>query len=301
MKILSFDVGIKNLAINLLDVNNGKLNIEEWNLIDLSNTTKNYCEIIKKQKKNKKNKNKNKNNNNNNNNNDESLCGFTASYKDKNNKHYCKRHAKASSFFIPNTELNINQLKRNNINKLKEIIEMYNIIIDDNIYKTKKLKKDDYIKLIEDFKNDKILSSISEKTADSNLITLAINMTDKLGKFMKNHKNIDIVLIENQIGKIAVKMKSIQGMLTQFFVMNNIHNIVYVSSINKLKYFSENKKLNYKERKEKSIKVTGEILEKLNIENSWHLFFNNNKKKDDLADAFLQAIWYIKHNNLKEI
>ena len=84
-------------------------------------------------------------------------------------------------------------------------------------------------------------------------------MTQKLDELYETnqlYKNTDTVLIENQIGKIAVRMKSIQGMLTQYFVGRGVETIEYVSSMNKLKNFCQKKNMNYKERKAESIVVT---------------------------------------------
>lgn len=291
MKILSFDVGIKNLAICLLKSNdnssknklekyvskkdNNKLNviILDWQLLDLSPTVTHKCSCKKK--------------------NSTELCGLTACYKDFNNNCYCKRHAKSSEYLIPDTKLNSNQLKRNSLKKLNEIIDLY------NIKDTKELKtKDQIIDAIEKYKNNHFLSHIEKDSFKANkdsLISLCRIMTQKLDALYSSnedlYKDIDIVLIENQIGKIAVRMKSIQGMLTQYFVGRGIQNIEYVSSMNKLKNFCENKNMNYKERKAESIVVTRNQIELYNP--NWLDFFNNFSKKDDLADCFLQALWKV--------
>jgi hypothetical protein len=291
MKILSFDVGIKNLAICLLETNDSssKKNIEkygikkqsdeinsnvtilDWQLVDLSPTVIHKC-VFKKKKSN-------------------DLCGLSASYKDPQNNCYCKRHAKSTEFLIPDTKLNTNQLKRNSLKKLNEIIDLY------KIKDTLELKtKENLINVIENYKKQNFLSAIEKESSKANkdsLISLCRIMTQKLDALYSSnedlYKDIDTVLIENQIGKIAVRMKSIQGMLTQYFVGRGIQNIEYVSSMNKLKNFCEKKNMNYKERKAESIVVTRNQIELYNP--NWLEFFNNFSKKDDLADCFLQALW----------
>ena len=62
------------------------------------------------------------------------------------------------------------------------------------------------------------------------------------------------------------------------------------------KYFLKGKKTTYNERKKLSISITKNILEKKPKLNTWTDYFNKNSKKDDLADAFLQCLWYI--NNI---
>jgi len=44
--------------------------------------------------------------------------------------------------------------------------------------------------------------------------------------------------------------------------------------------------------------VTQEILEEKNNLDAWIPTFLEHKKKDDLADSFLQGIWYIKYKLL---
>ena len=67
--------------------------------------------------------------------------------------------------------------------------------------------------------------------------------------------------------------------------------------MNKLKYFLEKKQnLSYKERKHKSIEITLEHLTKtFPLLHEWSSMFNSHSKKDDLADAYLQYVSYIKN------
>jgi len=70
----------------------------------------------------------------------------------------------------------------------------------------------------------------------------------QIGRNLKKHldkipdfliKTIGHVIIENQISTIATRMKTIQGMVTQYFIMrcNESIHIEYISSSNKLKHF----------------------------------------------------------------
>ena len=109
-------------------------------------------------------------------------------------------------------------------------------------------------------------------------------------------------------------------MLAQYFIMknDNIH-IDFVSSSHKLNQFKqiaaireptnaiiqdsgstgESTKTNphYKAHKSDGITYCQEILEKNETMTQWNLSMNT-RKKDDLADAFLQGMWYFKQQNI---
>ena len=109
----------------------------------------------------------------------------------------------------------------------------------------------------------------------------------------------DKILIENQISPIANRMKTVQGMLAQFFIMKGVEDIVFVSAANKLKLFMGKDKTTYNERKKIGIEITKNILNAdKNISDVEQI--SNSNKKDDLADCFLQGLWYILENNLAE-
>ena len=59
----------------------------------------------------------------------------------------------------------------------------------------------------------------------------------------------------------------------------------------KLKEFLGNTKTTYDERKKHSIVITRNLIKNT----KWVEHFEKHKKKDDLADCFLQAKWYIKN------
>ena len=81
--------------------------------------------------------------------------------------------------------------------------------------------------------------------------------------------------------------------------MKDSTNIHFVSSQNKLKdYVNTEKKMSYSERKKNSIIITKKLIEKNEKINKWTDNLDESKKKDDLADCFLQGLWYLKKESL---
>jgi hypothetical protein len=88
-------------------------------------------------------------------------------------------------------------------------------------------------------------------------------------------------------------MKTLQGMIAQYFIMKNTTDIHFISAANKLKEYVS-KKTTYSERKKMGIEICEELLVN-NEQFGKHLeMFHTHKKKDDLADCFLQGIWYLR-------
>ena len=143
------------------------------------------------------------------------------------------------------------------------------------------------------------LCDSKDKVNKINLINVGKTLKDKLDLVL-NKFSIDMVLIENQIGPLAIKMKTLQGMIAQYFIMKNIENIEFISSINKLKPYLGNLKTNYNQRKKYGIEICKCYLNQFELLIKWDAYFNQNKKKDDLADCFLQALsYFFKKNILK--
>jgi hypothetical protein len=119
------------------------------------------------------------------------------------------------------------------------------------------------------------------------LIDIGVQIMKRYTRF----EHVDVVLIENQIGPLASKMKAIQGMVLQYWLMRNA-KVECISSVNKLKLFHKGK-TTYSQRKKLSIQFTSQLLILNDMDVS---MFNAHKKKDDLADTFLQAVWYFNNN-----
>tara|TARA_Y100000816_G_C26089380_1_gene575418 strand:- start:1122 stop:1820 length:699 start_codon:yes stop_codon:yes gene_type:complete len=153
--------------------------------------------------------------------------------------------------------------------------------------------------------NSKKIENIKAK--DIGIIDLGKNIKSVLSVLNKEiNRQIDYVIIENQLSSLAVKMKTIQGMIIQFYIMNNIENIDVISSQNKLKLcdilniteLSIDKK-NYKERKKAGILITDYLINnKEEYKNMKNKFIG---KKDDLADSFLQGLYYINKYKINNI
>jgi hypothetical protein len=261
MKILSIDVGIKNLAYCLFDTNEINYEIKMWDVIDIcSKETKKTCI--------------------------HNSCNNLAKYY-KNNEYYCNKHAKkTTNLKIPSKTTNIKYISKY---KIKEII---NYCQDNNIDISICNKKTEYIDKIKLFLEKEFFNIVENKNANTiNLVDIGKNLVNHFDKLFNNDK-IDIVLIENQISPIANRMKTIQGMIAQYFIMKQVETIEFVSSSNKLKNFLHDKKTTYKERKNKSIEILYNELKINKIINKWFNLFDKHLKKDDLADSYLQGLWY---------
>lgn len=153
---------------------------------------------------------------------------------------------------------------------------------------------------------------------DLDLITYGRNMMKHLDAILysssastESSSPIDMMIIENQISTLASRMKTLQGMITQYFIMKHIPQIEFISASCKLKLFTDaNTSLDltdtdtvcvdastYADRKKSGIAVCrslGEISRKHNSDYAkWMYVFENHKKKDDLADCFLQGLWRV--------
>ena len=270
MKILSIDIGIKNLAFCLFDTNDDqKFKITKWDIVNLSEEHTLQCVEIDKN----------------------NVCNKPAKFK-KENVCYCAKHAKKRSFKIPSPEN-----KPSFINKQK-LAKLYEIADNNNIIHTPQIKKTELALLINDHMKNIYFDAVENvKAKDITLYDIGLNIKNKFNYLFNDEIKIDYVIIENQIGPLAIRMKTIQGMIVQYFIMSSliVEHIEFVSSSNKLKDFNVTDKEKYSDRKKLGISTCLEIItnDPLFIE---HIsYFNSHKKKDDLADSFLQGLWFINH------
>ena len=297
MKLLSVDVGIKNLSFCLFDCDeskekdikdikdiNDKIRILKWDNIDLSEKNALTCSEPDKTG---------------------IICGKPATLY-ITNKSFCLKCSKKQPYLRLAPDLKPAFINKQKLLTLLEITKKYGIKYDAAIV----YKKPEIIALINQFVLQNCFTDVCKSNATKiDLVTIGRNLQHKFDELFYNKGNdlkdlepleIDTIIIENQIGPIANKMKTIQGMLAQYFIMknNNIH-IEFISASNKLKNFTpinaetgKPEKLDYKQRKQLGVKTSLNFVDTDARFSEWSTFLHNHKKKDDLSDCFLQGIWY---------
>ena len=136
MKILSIDVGIKNLACCIIETKPDMMfKIEKWEVINLCGEHPTCCFNTKK-----------------------GICGNKSKYC-KNDVYYCRIHSKKSEFLVPTSELLKIKLKRTKISTLLEIAKKYDI----NINGDKSLNKSLITEKILKYTDEKMLEPVKEQ------------------------------------------------------------------------------------------------------------------------------------------
>ena len=340
MRIISFDVGMKNLAYCLFNVPDSlasslsgttttvknlihQIKIERWDVIDLrfepasAESVALTTEVISVPKRTCIN--------------DSKLAKWMYLPQSAGTSPalYCAKCSDKSKYKVPSREILPFKRKPELIMK-KKLDELMDIKVNlssspsDALAQNIKLRKADLIKEItttlsrdymEPFDENKYTAYITTGVTatitkpkkpnytyahDLDLITYGRNLTKHLDVILypsnSNNTPIDMMIIENQISTLASRMKTLQGMIAQYFIMHEKTQISFVSAANKLKGHQdiETDTSTYALRKKEGIKVTLKILEERYPE--WLTHFSHHKKKDDLADAFLQGNWYLNKN-----
>ena len=221
MKILSFDVGIKNLSFCLL---NDDI-IEDWGILNIC--TDDICDHCSK---------------------DGKHCDKSAKFVDKDGFKVCPGHSKLKSY---------------SDKKFKKVSKKNNPMLDQGKCIVENLQKKD------------------------------------------NFLDVDLVVIENQPALKNPTMKSIQMMIYSYFLINGvcnisskIENMEMINASNKLKAYKGPVipciiKDKYKKTKFLGIEYCKHMINESEQEKKFIDLFVNSKKKDDLADAYLQGVYVL--------
>lgn len=305
--IISFDIGIKNLAYCIFTL--PAVNVLAWdvvNLVPAVESTAPLCNCLKASKSG-------------------GVCGKKATYT-HGDANYCLTHSKNSGKLVPSKETSPPYIKKLKLDELLAFCEKHGIAVPLAAKKPILVES-----AITHFERCCLVPIVKPKTSNANQVHLV-----DIGKRIKMEfderlktllPQITHVILENQISPIAGRMNTIQGMLSQYFIMRNdaIH-IEFISSIGKLKGLvapslsalsdlsassmpslsalsapltaTPFDKTIYKEHKSDGIFFCKHFLEN----NSQLMFLKQiieaSHKKDDLADSFLQGIYYMKRGNL---
>ena len=276
MKILSIDVGIKNLAFCLFEKaqDSSHFTITKWDVVNISEEETLTCCSL--------------DNNNN------ITCDKPAKFS-KDDNCFCLKHAKKQPYQIPTTELKPSFINKQKIQKLYDIADKYNIL-----YKAP-IKKTDLVSVINEHVKQTCFKEVHATNASKvDLIKIGMNLKTKFNQLFSDEHTIEYVIIENQISPIANRMKTIQGMIVQYFIMSTIKvdKYEFISASNKLKDCTIEDKTSYTNRKKLGI---AKCLERISNDQRFNEkadFFKTHKKKDDLSDAFLQGVWFINNKTL---
>jgi len=345
MRVISFDIGIKNMAYCIFA--EGGKTIVDWGVMNLlcDKTPEYRCNCALKITKKTQMQSR--------------LCMHVAKYQ-KGQEYFCEKHAKTSKYSLPNSEISKSKLQK--CQDFGDLAKTMNRFIEYTEFAKVKRSKKETIDFFMNFvKTDCLEPIVCKKSCSktANLIDIGreinLQLSAILLKFDPN-REITHIIIENQISPIANRMKTIQGMLAQYFIMKyeNCPIVIdFISSFNKLKMFpkvegttqdpvntlvkdpvntlvkdpvntlvkdpvntlvetstntlqyvspigqstSERCQTNYKKHKKDGIYYCQQILEQ-NSKMNCVVDFGKHAKKDDLADSFLQGIWYLKSKNI---
>lgn len=269
MRIVSIDIGIKNFAYCCIESTDDKqFSIFKWGVINFIGAPPTCQHNIIKKKAAK-------------------ICNKKALFC-KNKQYFCKTHAKKTQYIIPSDTTKLSFLRKRTISELIEILKIYKL--------EPSSKKKDILETLDNYLKENILSIIKPISSnDVSLIDIGIAISKSLDEHI-SLTTIDKIVIENQISPIAGRMKTIQGMVAQYFIMKGFYQLQFISAINKLKPFTS-EKLNYQKRKTFSILITSKLIQENDLLYIWKTLFETHKKKDDLADCLLQGLWYLQKNN----
>ena len=284
--IISFDIGIKNLAYCVFTL--PTFSVVAWDVVNLIPTVEStapLCNCVKVK--------------------GGGVCGKKATYT-HGDANYCLVHSKNSGKLLPSKETSPPFIKKLKLDELLAFYEKHGIIVPLGAKKPILVES-----AIKHFESRCLVPIVKPKTSNANQVHLVdigkrikIEFDERLKTLLPQ---ITHVILENQISPIAGRMNTIQGMLSQYFIMRNdsIH-IEFISSIGKLKgLINDTKSVEgspldkavYKEHKSDGIFFCKQFLEN-NIQLiSLKQIIEASHKKDDLADSFLQGIYYMKRGN----
>ncbi len=270
MHLISFDIGIKNLAYCVFSLSDTHLRIVKWGTANLmpppSAAPAAICNKCTKK-----------------------ACIMHAGLP------YCKVHARKTGSIAEADVPKYRSFKKDDLVKLLE---------SNNIQFNTASLKPDLVKAADNYYASRVAYAIKppkKTTANQiHLVTIGTNIKTQMDALLSDLPPIDIVILENQISPIAGRMNTIQGMLAQYFVMRGCPRIEFVTSSGKLKDMKEISGTQYKNHKEDGIQYCKMFLQanKAGFGDVESTVLEPASKKDDLADCFLQGVYFLKRDKI---
>ena len=193
----------------------------------------------------------------------------------------CGKHSKKCGFPLPQKELL--HLSSKTLLQLQSLCTKYDI-------KYEKDHKHELLEKLRTYQQTCLLVIPKENTKEYTSVDLGISLKKQYDILFQSY-SIDQVVVENQIGPLASKMKCMQGMVIQYWIMKGVEKIHGVSSCHKLNFINASV-TTYAERKKESVKHTKNMITSCEW-TTWIQVFSSHPKKDDLADTFLQGLWFL--------
>jgi Poxvirus A22 protein len=256
MKLISFDIGLRNLSVCVLEGTSRKdIKILHWEIIDVLGEK----------------------------------AGVGAARCHKCSAAACYEHASEGTFscskHVPSKGKE--KITKGVLNK-KTIFELQGEI-DKCGLRTDATKKPDLVNLLFNHLRQNTWKKCVKSAVSGSVLDLAPDIIKCLEARMEHWKNADLVVLENQPER---RMYAVQAMIHMYFstkgfkcsgisATHKLSNIVTIDDVVHT----------YKGRKKTGITHAYAL-----VPPQHHAFFDKHKKKDDLADSFLQGLWALEHS-----
>ncbi len=312
--ILSIDVGIKHLALCLLTVHTATLelrSVDYWNVLNIAYSdtavlppARPFCNCVQLNGR---------------------YCGNQARYR-RDGRYFCAMHCRQSAYPVPQHSQRLSKYTLYDLHQLAT--ETYRVPCPP-ISRCRKASllavlrvhlREHYLESLQETEEEAAAEAQAaarkevreqglfaattsgggggDSVTDIDLFDLGKNIARHLDHALQDVPRIHRVVVENQIGPLASKMKTVQGMLTQYFVMSahQVQRVDGISASHKLRKRGHSEsgddKDSYAKRKQLGVQECRAELAARGW-TQWISFFDAHKKKDDLADAFLQGLAYL--------
>jgi hypothetical protein len=252
MKLISFDVGLRNLAVCVLEgTSRTDVQIRHWDVIDVLGE-KNGVERPRCFQ-----------------------CAKPAMWQ-QTGKYACTKHCPKVKT-LTKTALT----KKTN----SELAELYKSLYATEVPKLKK----ELVNAVASKYNEIGWSKFSggANIRHAPVLDLARDIAACLDTRVAWWKNTDLIVVENQKDR---RMFAVQAMIHMYFAAKGF-KVKGVSAIHKLNnILTLDSTATYKARKKTGITHCQQLMP-----SNQAAFFASHKKKDDLADSFLQGLWFLEH------